>query len=160
MSETARLADTPEDFAHFGFNPAPEPWEYGMRTNCEPDSYEWWYTHLQLADESTLVTTFHTKPTHAVEGRSIRTSASYTTTQTVSISNANFRVSVDQFDAGKNGLWIELGDNRFTEPGTRLPNYLLEINDDIISVDVSLVAQMPAWQPVISPLVTPIISDG
>lgn len=149
MSETARLADTSEDFRRFSLSPEIEPWEHGMRTNGEAGSFEWLYTQVVLEDGTTLVTTFHTKRTAEADGPL----NPYVSVVLDSPSGRHIErkitgpLSVDD----KTNYDLRIGNSflrRWSEPRPDdLNSYLLVIDDERVGVDLELTGRTPAWRP-------------
>ena len=138
------MADAPEDYERLGLAATIAPWEDGARTDNSAGTYEWWYFDAHLADGAKLVVAFMNKdiaePSKPLspllrleldlpDGRHLE-------------KLAHFPASA--WSAAHDHADVRLGDNRFTGD---LHTYRIEATADEVSVDVTLIGEIPAWRP-------------
>src|SRR6202163_1316747 len=141
----AVMANSPEDYKRLGLSPTSiEPWEDGARTDDSAGTYEWGYFDAHLADGATLVVTFMNKdiaepqkPLSPLlrldldlpDGRRFEKIVHY---------------PPREWSAAKDHADVRLGANRFSGD---LHRYRIEAKADEISVDVTLIGEVPPWRP-------------
>jgi hypothetical protein len=140
----AVMADSPEDYERLGLAATIEPWEDGARTDNSAGTYEWWYFDAHLADGAKLVVAFMNKdiaepnkplsPLLRLEldlpdGRHFE-------------QLAHFPASA--WSAAHDHADVRLGDNRFSGD---LHTYRIEAAAEEVSVDVTLIGDIPSWRP-------------
>lgn len=120
------------------------PWEDGARTDNRRGTYEWWYFDAHLDDGSSLVVVFMNKdlaspndpltPTIRIDldladGRSYQKIVTY---------------SAGSWQASSTEADVRIGENRFRGD---LHTYRIEAAVEEVTVDITLVGQVPAWRP-------------
>jgi hypothetical protein len=142
---TARMGNTPADYARFGIEPgAIKPHEDGLRTDGGPGSYEWWYFDAHLDDGAKLVVVFFTKEFTAIDKplapliRIDLTLPDGTTVERL----AEF--APDTFTAATDSCDVRIGENVFAGD---LHTYTIRAKADDLEVDVTLTGSVPAWRP-------------
>jgi hypothetical protein len=136
-------ADSDYERFHLARN-AIAPWEDGARTDNRRGTYEWWYFDSHLDDGSSLVVVFMNKdlaspndpltPTIRIDldladGRSYQKLVNYPR---------------ESWEASTSGADVRIGENRF---GGDLHTYRIQATVEEITVDITLVGQVPAWRP-------------
>jgi predicted secreted hydrolase len=145
VAPLAVIASDDADYERLGLSrDAVAPWEDGARTDNRRGTYEWWYFDALLNDGSSLVVVFMNKdhaaangplaPTIRIDldladGRSFQKFATY---------------SADSWLASTSRADVRIGENRFSGD---LHSYSIEASIDEITVDVTLVGEVPAWRP-------------
>jgi hypothetical protein len=141
----AVIASEDADYERLGLaRDAVAPWEDGARTDNRRGTYEWWYFDSHLDDGSSLVVVFQNKdlaapndpltPTIRInldlaDGRSYQKLLTYTP---------------ESWEASTSGADVRIGENRFSGD---LHTYRIQATAEEITVDVTLVGQVPAWRP-------------
>src|SRR6202049_3824921 len=141
----AVMASKDADFDRLGLaRDAVAPWEDGARTDNRRGTYEWWYFDSHLDDGSSLVVVFQNKdfatpndpltPTIRIDldlsdGRSYQKLLTY---------------APESWEASAGGADVRIGENRFSGD---LHTYRIQATAEEITVDVTLVGQVPAWRP-------------
>jgi CrtC N-terminal lipocalin domain len=120
------------------------PWEDGARTDNRRGTYEWWYFDAHLDDGSSLVVVFMNKDIAAPNDP-------LTPTIRIDLDLADGRTyqklvahGPETWRASTSGADVRIGDNRFSGD---LHTYRIHATVDEITVDVTLVGQVPAWRP-------------
>ncbi|HEY0700948.1 MAG TPA: lipocalin-like domain-containing protein, partial [Micromonospora sp.] len=142
---TAYLADGPGAFDALGMKHRDiQPWEDGIRTDPHAHSFEWWYFDAHLADGSALVITFFTK----------QMLSPYLPLQPVVTLNLDrpdgthvqreLHFSPEEFSASTERCDVRIGPNVFTGD---LHTYRIHVEDEEITVDVTLTGKVPPWRP-------------
>jgi hypothetical protein len=145
VAPLAVIASDDSDYERLGLSrDAVAPWEDGARTDNRRGTYEWWYFDALFNDGSSLVIVFMNKdhaaangplaPTIRIDldladGRSFHKFATY---------------PADSWLASTSRADVRIGENRFRGD---LHSYSIEATVDEITVDVTLVGQVPAWRP-------------
>jgi hypothetical protein len=135
-----RLADEPQDYQRLGIERGRvAAFEDGMRTN-----YEWWYFDAHLDDGAKLVVVFYTKlftgtygPLNPTIGIDLDLPDGRSLNKQVAFDPASFTAAKDRCD-------VRIEDNTF---GGDLHTYRITATLENVSVDVTLVGQVPAWRP-------------
>jgi hypothetical protein len=140
----AVMADSPEDYERLGLAATIEPWEDGARTDNSAGTYEWWYFDAHLADGAKLIVAFMNKdiaePSKPLspllrleldlpDGRHFERLAHF---------------PASAWTAAHDHADVRLANNRFTGD---LHTYRIEATAGEVSVDVSLIGEIPAWRP-------------
>lgn len=141
----ATMANSDADYQRLGLSPTSiEPWEDGARTDNSPGTYEWWYFDAHLADGAKVVVVFSNKQVtdskqplspqlrlnlDLSDGRHFEKIVSY---------------SADEWSSAQDHCDVRMGDNRFSGD---LHQYRIEVRVEGVSVDVSLVGEVPPWRP-------------
>ena len=120
------------------------PWEDGARTVNRRGTYEWWYFDSHLDDGSSLVIVFMNKALASPNDP-------LTPTIRVDLDLADGR-SYQKLITYAPGSWqsstraadVRIGENRFRGD---LHTYSIHVTVEEITVDVTLVGQVPAWRP-------------
>ncbi|MDQ6852838.1 MAG: hydroxyneurosporene dehydrogenase [Actinomycetota bacterium] len=145
-SKLAVMASSPADYERFGLSPTSiAAWEDGARTDDSPGTYEWWYFDAPLADGAELVVSFMNKDDIAdprkplspllrlnldlPDGRHFEKVLHYPPTE---------------WSAAKDHADVHLGENRFAGD---LHRYRIQATAEDISVDVTLIGEVPPWRP-------------
>jgi len=144
-NKLAVMASKPEDYARLGLSPTSiEPWEDGARTDDSPGTYEWWYFDAHLADGAKLVIAFMNKDIaepqkplspllrinlDLADGRSFEKLLHF---------------PASSWSAAKDHADVRLADNRFAGD---LHTYRITAAAEEISIDVTLIGEIPAWRP-------------
>lgn len=140
----AEMANGAEDYKRFGLALSIEPWEDGARTDDSPGTYEWWYFDAHLADGAKLVVAFMNKDI-AEPNKPL----SPLLRLELDLSDGRrFEKLIDfpasEWSAARDHADVRLANNRFTGD---LHTYRIEATAEEISVDVSLIGEIPAWRP-------------
>jgi hypothetical protein len=140
----AAMANAAEDYTRLGLGQSIEPWEDGARTDNSPGTYEWWYFDAHLADGAKLVVAFMNKdiaepnkplsPLLRLEldlpdGRHFETLVHF---------------PASAWSAARDHADVRLANNQFTGD---LHTYRIEATAEAVSVDVTLIGEIPAWRP-------------
>src|ERR1700757_4674504 len=141
----AVIASDDADFERLGLSRgAVAPWEDGARTDNRRGTYEWWYFDALLDDGSSLVVVFMNKDHAAANGP-------LAPTIRIDLALADGRrfqkfatYPADSWLASTSRADVRIGENRFSGD---LHSYSIEASVGEITVDVTLVAQAPAWRP-------------
>jgi hypothetical protein len=119
-------------------------WEDGARTDNRRGTYEWWYFDALLEDGSSLVVVFLNKD-HGAAGSPL------TPTIRIDLDLADGRsfqkvgaYAPDSWQTSTSGADVRIGENRFSGD---LHTYRIQATVEEITVDVTLVGQVPAWRP-------------
>jgi hypothetical protein len=139
------MARSPADFERFGLSPTSiAPWEDGARTDDSAGTYEWWYFDAHLADGATLVVTFMNKEIaepHKPLSPLLRLDLDLP-------DGRHFEKLVhyppDDWSTAREHADVRLGENRFTGD---LHRYRIQATAEEISVDVTLIGEVPPWRP-------------
>jgi hypothetical protein len=120
------------------------PWEDGARTDNRRGTYEWWYFDAHLDDGSSLVVVFMNKDLAAPNDP-------LTPTIRIDLDLANGRsyqklltYAPESWEASTSGADVRIGENRFSGD---LRTYQIQATVEEITVDITLVGQVPAWRP-------------
>jgi hypothetical protein len=138
-----RMADTPQDYQRLGIERGRvAPFEDGMRTTGEPGEYEWWYFDAHLDDGAKVVVNFATRPMIG-EGTDPNVRID------VTLPDGRSLEQMASFDpaactAAKDRCDVRIGDNTFAGD---LHTYRIKAAIENISVDITLVGQVPPWRP-------------
>ena len=141
----AVMANSTADYERLGLSPTSiAPWEDGARTDNSAGTYEWWYFDAHLADGAKLVVTFMNKdiaepqkPLSPLlrlnldlpDGRHFEKLVHY---------------PPGEWSAAKEHADVRLGKNRFAGD---LHLYRIQATAEEISVDVTLIGEVPPWRP-------------
>jgi hypothetical protein len=121
------------------------PWEDGLRTDPDAESFEWWYLDGALSDGSKLTVEFHTKPPYVSPAEPLTPFVSLTldradcTNVTRSLS-----ASRDAFECSRERCDVQIGPNRFTGD---LRSYEVHVEIDDVAADLRLEGTLPPWRP-------------
>ncbi|MRX44648.1 lipocalin-like domain-containing protein [Agromyces kandeliae] len=141
----ASTAGSPDDYRRFGLDPATiEPWEDGARTENSPGTYEWWYFDAHLDDGSKLVVVFQNKDAVSPDrGLSplLRINLDLPDGRTIEKLHA---LPADSWSAATDHADVHLGANRFEGD---LHTYRITATVDEVSIDVTLIGDIPPWRP-------------
>jgi len=140
-----RLADRPEDFHRLGLNPhSIGRWEDGIRTDpSRRGTYEWWYFDAHLDDGAKLVVVFYTKPITAANGRLAPTILINVTLPDGTAVEKTQSFPDASFSATTESCGVHIADNSF-EGDLHTYRISAVIND--VSVDATLIGEVPAWR--------------
>jgi hypothetical protein len=141
----AVTASAEEDYRRLGLDRGTvRPWEDGARTDNRRGTYEWWYFDAHLQDGSTLVVVFLNKDINSpnkpleptirlnldlADGRSFE--------KIVSFPASAWSAATEHAD-------VKIAANRFTGD---LHSYRITATAEEISVDVTLISDVPSWRP-------------
>lgn len=145
MTQSAKMASKPEDYARFGVTKQIEAFEDGLRTDpSRHGHYEWWYFDAHLDDGSKLVVTFFTKDPSS-PGTGLKPSITIDLDRPDG-SSVHRTASFDaaQFSASREGCDVRMGGNRFIGD---LHEYRITATLDDLSIDVALVGDTQPWRP-------------
>ena len=134
------------DFAHFGLNSSnvPEKWEDGIRTTGGKGTYEWWYFDAHLADSSTAVIVFYTKPFTAINKQlTPLVTIEITRPDGSKISKTHYG-GVDEFSASKDSCNITIGSNYFRG---NLKEYQIHFQDEDLNLTANIKRTTESWRP-------------
>jgi hypothetical protein len=141
----AVMANSPEDYARLGLSSTSiEPWEDGARTDDSAGTYEWWYFDAHLGDGAKLVIAFMNKDIAEPQKP-----LSPLLRLELDLPDGRHFEKVIHFpasawSAARDHADVRLGNNRFTGD---LHTYRIEATAEEISVDVTLIGQVPPWRP-------------
>jgi hypothetical protein len=121
------------------------PWEDGLRTDPDAQSFEWWYLDGALSDGSKLTVEFHTKPPFLSPAEPLTPFVSLTLdradhtnlTRSLVASRDDFECSPDRCD-------VHIGANRFSGD---LRRYEVHVEIDDVAADLRLEGTVPPWRP-------------
>jgi CrtC N-terminal lipocalin domain len=141
----AVIASEDGDYERFNLaRNAVAPWEDGARTDNRRGTYEWWYFDSHLDDGSSLVVVFMNKDLAAPNNR-------LTPTIRIDLDLADGRsyqklvtYARESWEASTSGADVRIGENRFSGD---LHTYRIQATVEEITVDITLVGQVPAWRP-------------
>jgi predicted secreted hydrolase len=144
MSSPILQAVDDADLAREGLSRTPQPWEDGLRTDTGPGSFEWWYFDAHLADGSTAVIVFMTKPLlQRRDPLSPAVMITITRPDGVRLSQvASF--DAGQFQAAKEDCAVRIGDNEVTGD---LHTYRLHARAGDLAADLVFTGSVPPWRP-------------
>jgi hypothetical protein len=139
------MANRPEDYQRLRLSPTSiEPWEDGARTDDAAGTYEWWYFDAHLADGATLVVAFMNKdiaqpqkPLSPLLRLELDLRDGRHFEKLIHLPAAAWSAARDHAD-------VRLGNNRFTGD---LHTYRIEASAEEISVDITLIGEVPPWRP-------------
>lgn len=141
----AVMASSPADYERLGLSPTSiAPWEDGARTDDSAGTYEWWYFDAHLADGAKLVVTFMNKDIAEPQKP-----LSPLLRLDLDLPDGRHFEKVVHYQAGewstaKDHADVRLGENRFTGD---LHSYRIQAAAEEISVDVTLIGEVPPWRP-------------
>jgi hypothetical protein len=141
----AVMASSPADYERLGLSPTSiSPWEDGARTDGSAGTYEWWYFDATLADGAKLVVSFMDK-----DIAEPRKPLSPVLRLNLDLPDGRHFEKVvhyppDDWSASKDHADVRLGDNRFAGD---LHRYRIQATAEEITVDVTLVGDVPPWRP-------------
>lgn len=140
-----RLADDFEDYQKLGIDRKTiAPWEDGIRMPMDTKNYEWWYFDAHLDDGTLIVVVFHTNPSVTSGGDdSPKVSINITTADGRNFERA-FAGNPENFSASTERCDVKIGENRFEGD---LNRYRIVATIEDISIDITLVGEVPAWRP-------------
>jgi hypothetical protein len=141
----AVIASEDADYERLGLaRDAVAPWEDGARTDNRRGTYEWWYFDSHLDDGSSMVVVFQNKDLAAPNDP-------LTPTIRIDLDLADGRshqklltYAPESWEASAGGADVRIGENRFSGD---LHTYRIQATAEEITVDVTLVGQVPAWRP-------------
>jgi len=141
----AVIASDDADYERLGLaRSAVAPWEDGARTDNRRGTYEWWYFDAHLDDGSSLVVVFMNKDLAAPDDP-------LTPTIRINLDLADGRsyekivtYPPESWEASTSEADVRIGENRFSGD---LHTYRIRATVEEISVDVTLVGEVPAWRP-------------
>jgi predicted secreted hydrolase len=145
QAASAVIASEGADYERFGVaRGTVAPWEDGARTDNRRGTYEWWYFDAHLEDGSSLVVVFMNKDLASPHD-------SLTPTIRIDLDLADGR-SYQKLLTCTPGSWqsstrtadVRIGENRFSGD---LHTYSIHATVEEVTVDVTLVGQVPAWRP-------------
>jgi hypothetical protein len=141
----AVMATSPADYQRLGLSPTSiAPWEDGARTDASAGTYEWWYFDAHLADGAKLVISFMDKDLAEPQKPLSPVLRLNLELPDGRIFEKLVRYPRDEWSAAKDHADVHLGDNRFTGD---LHEYRIQAKAEEISVDVTLIGQVPPWRP-------------
>lgn len=121
-----------------------EPWEDGLRTNPEGDSFEWWYFDISFTDGSTAVIVFSTKSILNPSGKpDPQVSIVVTTKNGKKISDSD-NPGFANFYSSKTKCDVRIGQSSVEGD---LSAYVLHYNHNKIKADLKFISKAPAWRP-------------
>jgi CrtC N-terminal lipocalin domain len=130
----------------FGLSPTSiAPWEDGARTDDSPGTYEWWYFDAYLEDGAKLVVSFMNKDDIAAPNKPL----SPVLRLNLDLPDGRHfekvvRYPADEWSAAKDHADVRIRKNRFAGD---LHRYRIQAAAEEISVDVTLVGEVPPWRP-------------
>ena len=145
-TKLAVTASSAADYDRLGLSPISiAPWEDGARTDDSAGTYEWWYFDAHLADGAKLVVSFMNKDDIA----EARKPLSPLLRLNLDLPDGRHFEKVvhyppDSWSAAKDHADVRLGENRFTGD---LHRYRIQATAEEITLDVTLIGQIPAWRP-------------
>jgi predicted secreted hydrolase len=144
-SKLAVSASSAADYERFGLSRTSiAAWEDGARTDGSAGTYEWWYFDATLADGAKLVVSFMDK-----DIAEPRKPLSPVLRLDLDLPDGRHfekvvRYPPGQWSASKDHADVRIGDNRFTGD---LHRYRIQATAEEITVDVTLVGEVPPWRP-------------
>jgi len=121
-----------------------EPWEDGLRTNPEGESFEWWYFDVSFKDGSTAVIVFSTKSILKPSGKpDPQVSIVITTKNGKKISDSD-NPGFNNFYAFKDKCYVKIGQSSVEG---NLKTYMLHYSHNSIEADLNFISKAPAWRP-------------
>ena len=141
----ARLADQPEDYAHFNLERRHvHEWEDGIRLDTGAPNLEWWYLDADLEDGTGLAVLFCTKdgtrPHQPLQPQIEIDLTLPDGTRTVK----TWYPKPEVFSASKDGCDVRMGPYRFTGD---LHEYHITAAAEDLSVDIKLEGTTASWRP-------------
>jgi CrtC N-terminal lipocalin domain len=141
----AVIASLPADYERLGLSPTSiAPWEDSARTDDSAGTYEWWYFDAHLADGAKLVVAFMNKdiaepqkPLSPLLRLDLDLPHGRHFEKLVHYPAGEWSVARDHAD-------VRLSENRFTGD---LHRYRIQATAEEISVDVTLIGEVPPWRP-------------
>src|SRR4030088_2122045 len=141
----AAIAADDADYRRFGIERGlVKPWEDGARTDNRRGTYEWWYFDSHLDDGSSLVVVFMNKDLAAPDDP-------LTPTIRIDLDLADGRsyqklvtYAPESWNASTRGADVRIGENRYSGG---LYTYRIQAAVEEITVDVTLVGEVPPWRP-------------
>lgn len=140
------LGTEPEHYARLNLvEGVVQPWEDGLRTDPDAESFEWWYLEGSLDDGSQLTVEFHTVPPYAAPKTKLTPFISITidrpdgtnVTRTLTAPREEFAASTDRCD-------VRIGPNTFSRD---LKTYEVHVEIEDLVADLVLVGTVPSWRP-------------
>jgi hypothetical protein len=144
-SKLAVTASTPADYERFGLSrTAIAAWEDGARTDGSAGTYEWWYFDAPLEDGAKLVVSFMDK-----DIAQPRKPLSPVLRLNLDLPDGRHfekvvRYPPNEWSASKDHADVRISDNRFAGD---LHRYRIQATAEEISVDVTLIGEVPPWRP-------------
>ncbi|GEM_PF-342523 len=121
-----------------------EPWEDGLRSDPNGDSFEWWYFDFTLSDSSTVVIVFSTKDILKPSGKpDPQVSISITTPDGKRISDSD-KPGFAKFSALKDRCYVRIGKSSVSGD---LQTYRLIYDHGGIYAELKMVSRAPPWRP-------------
>jgi predicted secreted hydrolase len=141
----AVIASGDADYERWGLaRGAVAAWEDGARTDNRRGTYEWWYFDAHLDDGSSLVVVFMNKDLASPKDP-------LTPTIRIDLDLADghkyqklVTFPPDSWQSSTSAADVRIGENRFSGD---LHTYRIQGAVEEITVDVTLVGQVPAWRP-------------
>ncbi len=126
------------------FSSEVQPWEDGLRTDPEGNSFEWWYFDASFTDGSTAVIVFSTKNILNPGGKADpNVSIVLTNPEGVKIS-IDDSPGIGAFKASREFLDVELG-NSYTKGD--LSQCFVHFEKDNIEANLTFTSKAPSWRP-------------
>lgn len=139
------LGTEPEHYAQLNLNPnVIEPWEDGLRTDPDGESFEWWYLDAALDDGSKLTVEFHTVPPFLSPKHSLTPFISVTLDRADGENiTRSFTTSPHDFSASTEGCDVRIGVSRFVGD---LRDYHVHVEIEDLVADLHLRGTVPSWR--------------
>ncbi|WP_431969849.1 lipocalin-like domain-containing protein [Nocardia sp. bgisy134] len=121
------------------------PREDGLRTRAADGTFEWWYFDGHLEDGSVLTIEFHTKPPYMSPKAPLTPFVLLTLTRADgSRLEKTYVGQPSEFSAATNTCDVRIGANIFRGDQR---GYVIHVEIDEVSVDLTLTPQVPPWRP-------------
>jgi predicted secreted hydrolase len=121
------------------------PWEDGLRTDPDAESFEWWYLDGVLSDGSKLTVEFHTKPPYVSPSEPLTPFVSLTLDRPDGTNiTRTLTARRDQFECSHARCDVRVDANTFRGD---LRAYEIHVEIDDLVADLHLQATLPPWRP-------------
>lgn len=140
------LGTEPEHYARLGLTEGEiHPWEDGLRTDPDAESFEWWYLDCAMDDGSKLTVEFHTVPPHLSPAHPLTPFVSVTLDRANGENiSRSLTASREEFSASTPSCDVRIGPNRFVGD---LHDYTIHVEIEDLVADLTLSGRVPAWRP-------------
>jgi hypothetical protein len=140
------LGKSAEDYRRLGLTEGViAPWEDGLRTNPDEESFEWWYLDAALSDGSKLTVEFHTKPPYVSPSEPLTPFISLTLDRADGTNVSRTLLAPrEDFESSRERCDVHIGANKFAGD---LRTYEVHVDIDGVVVDLRLEGEVPAWRP-------------